>query len=246
MPVAWMQDPTLQIALRSILYLEINVSQAPIPPVLEYLHRLETQYGDGLLRVFRAAAPSLLELGLQIFPELRRAHWPYAAGQFGADVWREQSFQYLSFQKIVENVRFENLTRLKLEKIVAEPRGLEIFLSPSKDKLTSLKLRDIRLLSGDEGGSRPWEQIFGFLLDSVPRLDYVLLYQLLYTHGGVSFVERPPRPSAAMVNTNDHAGPQTLVETRDAGHFAYVRTFWELVRVGSSAAREILVRRITA
>lgn len=221
-----LRESGLQTAMQSMLYLEINVSKAWLPatpdPEWRVLHD-ESKYGDGLLRVFQAAAPTLLELGLQIFPELRRAHWPYGATHYGADVWKQRSYQYLTFEKIVENVTFERLTRLKLEKVATTPGLLTKFLNPSTTQLTSLKMRDIRLLSDDDH-ARPWETIFSFLHSSAPNLSYLLLYQLLYTHGGISFVEKPPRPSSAVVNVHsaDPSAPQPLVDTQDAGHFAYV------------------------
>lgn len=227
MPMNWLRQDTLQTALRSMLYLEINVSKAVLPPSSTPYYRVLRDVGkcgDGLLKVFQAAAPTLLELGLQIFPELRRAHFMYTG--YGSDTWKQQSNQYITFDKIVENMRFEHLARLKLEKIVATPESLESFLFPSKDKLTSLKMRDIRLLNSEDG-DRPWERVFTFLLSSVPKLDYLLLYQLLYTHGGISFVEKPPRPSSATIynpntGTPNPSTPQDLVNTHDAGHFAYV------------------------
>lgn len=230
MVASWLPRDTLQKALASLLYLEINVSKAVVPMTSSPHYRVlrdGSKYGDGLLKALHAAAPALLELGLQVFPELRKTHASFAA--YGSDSWKLQSNQYLTFKKVVDNVRLEHLTRLKLEKIVAGSGSVTAFLTPSKDSLTSLKMRDIRLLDAEDG-DRPWERIFDFLLTSVPNLDYFLFYQLLYTRGGVSFVERPPRPSSAiLLNANtgdaengDATSPQELVSAQDAGHLAYV------------------------
>lgn len=192
-PIQWLRESTLRKALQSILYLEINVSKAWVPMISSPNYRVlreENKYGDGLLKVFQAAAPSLLELGLQIFPELPRNQGSSGGPPYGLEYWRQRSYQYLTFAKVVENVRFERLERLKLEKIVTTPALLEGFLSASKDSLTSLKMRDIRLISGEDV-QRPWDHVFAFLQTSVPKLSYVLFHRLLYTHGGIAFVEKP-------------------------------------------------------
>ena len=223
-PVNWWSGSNLQETVRSMLYLEINASKAWLPMRSSPHYRVlrdESKYGDGLLKVFEAAAPTLLELGLQIFPEVRRAAFSHGLLPWGEEFWKQRSYQYLTFQKIVENVQFEQLTRLKLEKIITTPELLKGFLLPSADKLISLKIRDIRLLSSPDS-ERPWETIFAFLLSEMPNLDYLLLYQLLHTHGGISFVEKSALPSAATADADaDSPAAQAISEEEDAVYHAY-------------------------
>lgn len=199
LPFHCLPDRVLQPALRSMLYLEINVSKAWLAMRSSPYHRVlrdESNYGDGLLRVFQAAAPTLLELGLQIFPEMGRTR-PQRA--YDVAYWKT-TYPYLAFEKINDNVQFQHLTRLKLEKIVAMHITLEAFLSRSREHLTSLKMRDIRLLQTEEV-SRPWEPMLAFLRTSVPNLSYLLLHQLSHATGKITF-EDPSAARAALIGPN--------------------------------------------
>ena len=194
-----LSDRTLQPALRSMLYLEINVSKAWLSMKSSPHHRVlrdESKYGDGVVRVFQAAAPTLLELGLQIFPEMGRTR-PQRA--YDVAYWKT-TYPYLAFQKVVDNVQFQHLTRLKLEKIIAMPSTLEAFLFPSREHLTSLKMRDIRLLQTEEV-SRPWEPMLAFLHTSAPNLAYLLLHQISHAAGKITF-EDPSAARAALIGPN--------------------------------------------
>ena len=186
----------LNRACRSLLYLEINASKAWLNnrPNANYATlKNEEEWGDGLLRLFKAI-PELRELGLQIFPDLsRQFNFAPHAGRY-AEAWRK-SYPYLAFQKLAHNIQLSHVTRLKLERITTTPETLQTFLSPSQSKLTSLKIRDIRLLSPFKSNKKPWKPIFTFLRDNCPRLSYLLLYHLMYECGGISFVENPPTPA---------------------------------------------------
>ncbi|KAK3717860.1 hypothetical protein LTR37_005632 [Vermiconidia calcicola] len=193
----------LNAACRDLLYLEINASKGWLvhdwlPPSLFPSREKPTYYGEGLLRLFKAV-PHLRELGLQIFPDLRQ---PVARD---AEAWRK-GYSFLTFRRIVEGVQLTSLTRLKLEKITTTPELLEAFMSPSRTSLMSLKLRYIRLLS-PQGSERPWQKPFEFLRDSCPKLTYLLLYNLMYESGGISFVEDPPVSGPAQADEDLDLNP---------------------------------------
>ena len=206
---------TVDTALRSMLYLEINISKAwntiEASPHLRGL-RDPNEYGDGLLKVLRAAAPTLLELGLQIFPDLRST-LTNTIGLSRADDMR-RDYQFLGFRKVADNVRFESLTRVKLEKIITTPRTLKTFLAPSHSRLTSLKLRDIRLLPNHEDddirADRPWGEVFAFLHRSCSNITYLLLHHLLYGRGGIAFVSESAQGESVVV---EHTPEDTRVGT---------------------------------
>ncbi|KAK5111207.1 hypothetical protein LTR62_005235 [Meristemomyces frigidus] len=180
----------LDKACRSIWYLEINVTKAWLNQrkVADYTQLLDgAEYGNGLAKLFNATA-ELKEIGLQIFPDRKQSH-------ILAPTWRDpaswrQSYPYLALQAAVA-VPLPFLERVKLEKVTTSPATLLAFLEPSKNHLTSLKIRDVRLLS-DEEYPRSWQSIFFFLRDSCPQLAFILFYHLLYEGGGISFVQNPP------------------------------------------------------
>ncbi|KAK5125553.1 hypothetical protein LTR85_000664 [Meristemomyces frigidus] len=185
---------TLDKACGSIWYLETNVTKGWLNrrKGADYITLTDTaEYGSGLVRLLQATS-NLKEIGLQIFPDRKQSHL-VAPSYRNPDSWR-QSYPYICLEKLTSsNVRLSHLTRIKLEKVTASPALLLAFLSPSQAHLSSLKIRDVRLL-GDEAITRPWQPVFEFLRDSCPKLEYILLYHLLYQLGGVSFVENPPMP----------------------------------------------------
>ena len=201
LPTVLLQEQLNQ-ACRSLQYLEINVSKARLNKKKNANYTTlmdEAEWGEGLLRLFKAV-PHLCELGLQIFPDLRQNM--LSPSFWSLESWRK-SYPYLASQKIIKNTQLSHLTRLKLEKLATTPELLKAFMTPSHSNLTSLKIRDIRLLSTNKN-KRPWQLIFEFLRDSCPNLSYLLLYHLLYEAGGISFVENPP-PPASYTGTSDGA-----------------------------------------
>ncbi len=175
-----LSQQTLDVACKELLYLEINLRRETgrDESVSE-----AAQPGQGLLQLL-GAAPKLRELGLQIFePTLvARKSWL-------------QNYPHLALKHAVDSVKLKYLTRVKLEKISTSPAVLKGLLETSQSSLTSLKLRDIRLISSSDDieYSRPWQTIFIFLRSCCWSLSYLLLYHLMHEHGGVSFVENPPR-----------------------------------------------------
>lgn len=201
---------TLEKACASLLYLEINSSKAWLNSrhQAEYisLHSTDSQpaYGEGLLRLLKAT-PQLREIGLQIFPDRKQSHLiPPTHGV--PQSWR-QSYPYICLEKIASSVSLQQLTRIKLEKLTSSPPTLLALLSPCSPILTSLKIRDVRLLSSDQDPG-PWEPVFAFLSATCTRLAYLLLYNLKNELGGVSFVEDPPRP----VQTGGSSSAELLLD----------------------------------
>lgn len=180
---------------RSILYLEVNATRGWLTSNTkrDYISLSDpSDFGDGMVRLLRAS-PNLKEIGLQIFPDRKQSHI-LAPSHRNPESWRE-SYPYLCLQKIVQKVHLQHLVRVKIEKVTTSCSFLEAFLSPSRTSLTSLKLRDVRLLADtNDENARPWEGFFTFLRDDVPYLSYFLLHHLLYGAGGVSFVPGPPLP----------------------------------------------------
>ncbi|KAK4889021.1 hypothetical protein LTR27_012136 [Elasticomyces elasticus] len=185
---------TLSKACGSIWYLELNVSRAWLMQRSAHTYSRvtdEDNYGDGLVKLLKATT-ELREIGLQIFPSLQQGYKPELRARGKLETWRK-TMSYLCMQNVVRNVQLLNLTRVKLEKIITSPDMLVRFLQPSAEKVTSLKLRDIRLLS-DSDNPKPWRTFFAFLLDSCPKLDFLLFYHLLHDNGGVYFVKGIPQP----------------------------------------------------
>jgi hypothetical protein len=193
---------TLDRACRGLLYLEFNATRGWLnkPPnsKANYIRAAEdSEWGEGLLRLFKAA-PHLLELGLQIFPDLRNRQ----VGASGIVPWKG-SYPYIAFEKLTKHASLRSLTRLKLEKLTITPDTFKAFIEPSQLTLTSLKIRDIRLLR-TKTVKEPWYPIFEFLRDSCPNLVFLLFYHLLYDEGGILFAHVPPPRGAQPVPR--HAG----------------------------------------
>ncbi|TKA64272.1 hypothetical protein B0A55_10213 [Friedmanniomyces simplex] len=182
---------TLDKVCGPIWYLEINMTRAWL-----YKHQKKDfapdpdNYGNGLVKLLKATT-KLKEIGLQIFPDRQQSHG-LAPDWQDSESWRK-TYSHICLQRVVENVRLLHLTRVKLEKVVTSPATLLAFLTPCTVRLTSLKLRDVRLLS-DEEHPRPWRTIFAFLLNSCPKLNYLLFYQLFYESGGISFLGASDAP----------------------------------------------------
>ena len=196
---------TLNRACRSLQYLEFNATKAWLNknPKANYTtlpH--ESEWGEGLIKLLKAV-PHLLELGLQIFPDLRQSHLLPPVSR-NPETWRK-AYPYIVFDKITKHAPLQNLTRLKLEKLTTSPDILQAFLEPPKANLTSLKIRDVRLLQGKDG-KEPWYQVFCFLRDSCPKLSYLMLYHLMYDGGGISFVLVPPAPNTSTGTTYGSLG----------------------------------------
>lgn len=188
----------VQRACSSLLYLEVNVTKGNVstvyqPPyadiVSRQMHEM-SQYGLGLIRLL-SSSPRLRELGLMIFPDRKQSH--LMAPEEG---WLE-SYPYLTLIHLAGGMQLQNLRRIKLEKFTTNPATLISLLRPSAKHLTSIKLRDIRLLeSVDTETERPWQSVFSFLASSCPKLSYLLLYHLSHSTGTIRFVENLPPPDA--------------------------------------------------
>lgn len=217
-----LQQAAVQKACASVHYLEINAMRSNGNP-LRMVTGLQGEFtdlnngefghgaGDGLVLVLKATK-QLKELGLQIYPE--RKKYPRRPMTLGS--WR-RSYPYQCMEKITKNVQLSHLTRLKLERVVTSPTTLIAFLAPMRNTLTSLKIRDVRLLS-TATSPKPWQPVFIFLRDSIHELAYLLLYHLEYEEGGVSFVKDPSAPIPP-----EQVDPSTVavLETSNgAGHFA--------------------------
>ncbi|KAK4961312.1 hypothetical protein LTR10_001802 [Elasticomyces elasticus] len=185
---------TLNKTCASIWYLELNVSRAWLmqrSSAKTYSQVTdEGNYGEGLVKLLNATM-ELREIGLQIFPSLQQGYKPELRARGKLETWRK-TMSYLCMRNVVLNVKMEDLTRVKLEKLVTSPDMLVRFLQSSARSLTSLKLRDVRLLSDDDN-PKPWRTLFAFLLDSCPELNFLLFYHLLHDGGGVYFVKGVPQ-----------------------------------------------------
>lgn len=187
----WALPPTvMREACSSLLYLEINVSKGDYWKYEFPEDHSDDSNGVGLVRLL-SACPYLRELGLMIFPDRYESHFIPPEGGW------HQSYMFSVLTHLTENIQLCNLRRIKLEKFIALPSTLIALLQPSAPHLTSIKLRDIRLLEeGDE--DKPWRPIFAFLATSCNRLSYLLLYHLYHASGGIRFVQNlpphPPRP----------------------------------------------------
>lgn len=186
---------TLNTACSSILYIELNAVKAYFRPRQSirnrnFLKESEYEPGSGLTRLL-SATPNLKELGLQIFRDRKQSH-NLAPTPQDPSSWR-QSYPFLALYHITQTTPFTNLTRIKLEKVTATSSILKSLLRPCAARLTSIKMRDIRLLtSPNDPEKRPWATVFSFLSESCPELDYILFYHLLHDSGGVSFTPLPP------------------------------------------------------
>ena len=211
----FLSQEKLNVAFRSLQYLEINANKARLH------RRIHPSYatmpnrsacGQGLLKIFDAA-PSLLEVGLQIFPDLKQRRWVAPTPQ-DAEFW-ENSYPYISFQKLQNHDSLSRLTRLKLEKITTHQDVLRGFLEPAESSLQSLKIRDLRLVGGKDD-AHPWRVIFQCLCDKFLILSYILLYHLMYGSGGISFVELSPTSA----QQDETFTLDVLANLADGGFFA--------------------------
>jgi hypothetical protein len=108
-----------------------------------------------------------------------------------------QSYPYLTLIHLAAGMQLQNLRRIKLEKFTTTATTLTSLLRPSSHHLTSIKLRDIRLLDDpDTAAERPWQPVFSFLATSCPKLSYLLLYHLSHSTGTIRFVQNLPPPDA--------------------------------------------------
>jgi hypothetical protein len=186
----------IQRACNSLLYLEINVTkgntstiyQTPDETTESARSREISQYGSGLINLLYSS-PYLRELGLMIFPDRKQSHlMPPEEG------WL-RSYPFLALLHLsTSGIQLQNLRRIKLEKFTTTPETLISLLKPSAKNLTSIKLRDIRLLNASPSPptTRPWHDIFTFLSTSCPKLSYLLLYHLSHATGTIRFVETLP------------------------------------------------------
>lgn len=189
----------IERACSSLQYLEVNVTKGNASSVYRppnedtESHRLDelSQYGSGLIRLL-SASPRLRELGLMIFPDRKQSH--LMAPDEG---WLE-SYPYLTLIHLAAGMQLQNLRRIKLEKFTTTAETLIALLQPSSSHLTSIKLRDIRLLDDPDtdttAAERPWQPIFSFLATSCPELSYLLLYHLSHSTGTIRFVQNLPPP----------------------------------------------------
>jgi hypothetical protein len=187
------QLPPLVIreACGSLLYLEINLTRGNSRPhalLEDQDHDSDANqtesHGTGLVRLL-SACPNLRELGLMIFPDRHESH--FVAPERG---WNK-SYTFSVLKNLTDNVQLSNLRRIKLEEFTTLPSALISFLRPSAPHLTSIKLRDIRLVDECDD-DRPWQHIFAFLAASCPKLSYLLLYHLYHSSGGIRFVQNLP------------------------------------------------------
>lgn len=257
-------DDALAKACNSILYIELNatkgwLAQTRIPATRAKHRSLDNPalYGEGLTRLLNAT-PHLREVGLQIFPDRKQSHLiPPLPRQ--PESWR-QSYQYLTLQHLASHASFDHLRRVKLEKFTTCSSHLITILAPSAPNLSSLKLRDIRLLPNSGKPSpnpqhqgeqdRPWQPFFAFL-SSCHNLTYLLLNHLTHPTGSIRFVADlpplpPPDPSVPRLSTVANAGDFTDYDniTVEAG-----RPNWEsgkglLRQVELKEAREEVQRRL--
>jgi hypothetical protein len=184
----------IQEACRFLLYLEINLTKGHTGTLAfseEHDHdpdaaTPEQPHGAGLARLL-SACPKLRELGLMIFPDRHESHFVAPDGGWN------KTYTFSVLKHLTENVQLINLRRIKLEEFTTLPSTLVSLLAPSAPHLTSIKLRDIRLIEEPDDDDRPWQPIFAFLATSCPKLSYLLLYHLYHGSGGIRFVQNLPQ-----------------------------------------------------
>ncbi|KAI5356585.1 putative F-box domain-containing protein [Septoria linicola] len=213
----WLSQSTLDQACNSILYIELNAVKGWLntrPHIRSQPYntlRRPEDFGAGLMRLLKATT-NLKEIGLQIFPDRKQSHL-LAPTARNPDSWR-LSYPYVVLQKLSTTLTLPHLTRIKLEKVTSTSSSLIAFLKPSSAHLTSLKIRDVRLLTSTQTSPtnpsifastedssdlepQPWQTFFTFLLTSCPELHYILLHHLMHDRGTVSFTEEAPPPMPA-------------------------------------------------
>ncbi|TKA28865.1 hypothetical protein B0A50_03276 [Salinomyces thailandicus] len=223
----------LNEACSSIWYLEVNVMRSLLNTKrnANYITPGHPKWvdGDGLLRLLRGCH-SLKEIGLQIFPDRQATH--RLAALNATDRFAE-TWQFKCFDNVMLKVDMPGLDRIKLEKLVTTPYHLLAFLRPSATCLTSLKLRDVRLIGGEDAS--PWQSIFQFLHDECPRLDSILLHHLLYTYGGVSFAENIESAALAAEDGTETEGGNGEAWNDRSSHF----TDYEKITLQISGAENV-------
>ncbi|KAK3053864.1 hypothetical protein LTR09_005144 [Extremus antarcticus] len=229
-PLQLLPQQQLDIACRELLYLEVNIHKGWFERGLAedfITSARKADYGEGLLRLLKAS-PKLRELGLQVFAEVMRGFMLPPSTVNPEEVYDGvpsrtvdqfswlQAYPHLTLKKLAGKVEMTTLRRVKLEKMTTTPATLEAFLRPSQASLTSIKLRDFRLLSSKES-SRPWQSIFSFFRGSCPNLSYILLNRLMYELGTICFVEHPPKPAPYRTyqDPNDYPNPAHFAATDD-------------------------------
>ncbi|KAL1584408.1 hypothetical protein WHR41_06308 [Cladosporium halotolerans] len=182
----------------SVLYLEINATKGNLIkldlPGAGNAQSTSVQNPSGLSKLL-SATPNLRELGLMIFPDRKQSHL-IPPQPYRPESWRT-SYPYKALERLSASIKLQNLRRIKLEKFTVSPSILISLLQPSAQHLTSIKLRDIRLLPDlqdsatstfNPNADRTWEPIFNFLATFCPKLSYLLLYHLSHPSGGIRFV----------------------------------------------------------
>lgn len=188
-PLHKISPDVLSRACKSFLYLEINTARylGDQPEIESSTPSL--YYGKGLVKLLEAC-PGLRELGLMIFPQHNGHHY---------------SVMTTTRLSVFARLSLSNLRRVKLENLITKSKNLIGILQLSASNLTSIKLRNIRLIDDESGGSssivsadtsteRPWAPIFSFLATSCTKLSYLLLYHVSTTTGAVRFVQNLPPP----------------------------------------------------
>lgn len=233
-PADTLPTEILSEACKSVLYIELNATRAWINKdtyrILDHEGQPERipldvkispdRYGTGLSRLM-SAMPHLREIGLMIFPDRKQFHLvPPKPGVPGS--W-SSSYPYITLERLSSSVNFRHLRRVKLEKFTASASILLSVLKRSAASLTSLKIRDVRLItandelfaepqnSRDPVDNKPWQHVFAFLATSCPSLNYLLLNHLSHDTGGIRFVAdlppQPPRdPNVPVLSTIINAG----------------------------------------
>ncbi|RMY86641.1 hypothetical protein D0864_07026 [Hortaea werneckii] len=200
----------LNKACNPIWYLEVDVTRGwlkarPNLRSVDYITPRHPKWEDGIgLRRLIQSCTSLKEIDLQILPD----HEPPRTRP-DLDVVEEflESGPYQCFRNTINGLSMRSLDRIKLERVIASPTDLLAFLQPSAQTLTSLKLREVRLVS-DDNPSRPWQPIFEFLHSSAHNLESILFHHLLSAHGALCFVRViQPTPFADDEDGDGEADP---------------------------------------
>jgi hypothetical protein len=172
----------------SLQSLELNLTPAHLdeeddePEPVPVADAVE-EYGRNAAKLVQAAAPSSLqELSL---------HTSRPAYD-----WRAL-YPYFCMRRIVQAAEFQCLERLKLEQARLSIDSFLTFLARSKDRLRSLKLRNVRLVYSEDEidpgrDRRIWDPIFSFLATSCPALSTLLVQRPRYYNEGGYLLFKPP------------------------------------------------------
>ncbi|KAF2715958.1 hypothetical protein K431DRAFT_289820 [Polychaeton citri CBS 116435] len=178
-------------------WLEVNLVKGHLTTKTHAEHTVSDEqqlWGQGLETILSASHRSLHGLDLMVFPDRAQSHMlPPRWNQ--VESWR-RSYPYVVLQRIAKTIQLTSLRRLKLEKLTTSSETLLQLLRPCQQSLQSLKIRDVRLLTGTdtEGNqeARPWGTVFAFLAASCPSLSFVLFHLLRHGSGGVTFERNDP------------------------------------------------------